>query len=318
MDQHQNLANLWMVNSQADMSGAIIPTEAPFDDLQHSNYSLYAYQLPIVETAMNDFQINKNPMEQLTTNIRGSYDVSTTSDADAADAAIYLYSSVNPTGAAWPKQENHCYNNNRPSQFTNGDYPVWNEIYSSMPGREVKGKAANAIGATTSRSSEVQDHITAERNRREKLNQRFIALSSAIPGLKKMDKATVLQEATKYVKQLQERIKTLEKQTKSITMMESAVFVKKTLLVINDINKSGFCNETSFSEKTLSDESLPVIEVRFCDKKVLIRVHCDRKKGAAEKILGEIAKLHLTVVNSNVLAFGSSALDVTVLAKVKF
>uniref|UniRef100_A0A7N0T2A3 BHLH domain-containing protein n=1 Tax=Kalanchoe fedtschenkoi TaxID=63787 RepID=A0A7N0T2A3_KALFE len=304
-----------MVNSQADVSGEI-PMEAAFDDLQHSN-SLYAYQLPTVETAMNDFQINNNPTEQFTTNIRGSYDISTTSYSDAADAAIYLYSSVNPTGVAWPEQENHCYNNNCPSQFTNGDYPVWNENYASTPGREVKGKATNAIGATTSRSSEVQDHIMAERNRREKLNQRFIALSSVVPGLKKMDKATVLEDATKYVKQLQEQIKTLQKQTKSRTMIESAFVVKKTLLVINDDNNmSGFFNETSFIERTLPDESLPEIEVRFCDKKVLVRVHCDsRKKGAAEKILSEIMKLHLTVVNSNIVALGSLALDVTVLAQ---
>jgi hypothetical protein len=32
----------------------------------------------------------------------------------------------------------------------------------------------------------VQDHIIAERRRREKINQRFIELSTVIPGLKKV------------------------------------------------------------------------------------------------------------------------------------
>lgn len=36
-------------------------------------------------------------------------------------------------------------------------------------------------------SPQAQDHIVAERKRREKLNQRFIELSAAIPGLKKVE-----------------------------------------------------------------------------------------------------------------------------------
>lgn len=35
-------------------------------------------------------------------------------------------------------------------------------------------------------SSHNQDHILAERKRREKLSQRFIALSAIVPGLKKV------------------------------------------------------------------------------------------------------------------------------------
>ncbi|KAK1383299.1 hypothetical protein POM88_021034 [Heracleum sosnowskyi] len=46
------------------------------------------------------------------------------------------------------------------------------------------------------------------------LSQRFIALSALVPGLKKMDKASVLGDAIKYLKQLQEKVKTLEEQTR--------------------------------------------------------------------------------------------------------
>lgn len=38
----------------------------------------------------------------------------------------------------------------------------------------------------TRRTSHSQDHIMAERKRREKLSQRFIALSALVPGLKKV------------------------------------------------------------------------------------------------------------------------------------
>ncbi|CAM8889722.1 unnamed protein product [Rhodiola kirilowii] len=53
-------------------------------------------------------------------------------------------------------------------------------------------------------SSFALDHVVAERKRREKLNQRFIALSALVPNLKKMDKASVLAGAVRYLKELQE------------------------------------------------------------------------------------------------------------------
>ncbi|KAK6916247.1 Myc-type, basic helix-loop-helix (bHLH) domain [Dillenia turbinata] len=159
---------------------------------------------------------------------------------------------------------------------------------------------------TNSRLSHTQDHIIAERKRREKLSQRFIALSAIVPGLKKMDKASVLGDAIKYLKQLQERVKSLEEQTK-MRKMESVVFVKKTQLL--------FDGDKNSSADPL-DQPLPEIEARFCDKEVLIRIHCLKRKGAMEKIIAEIEKLHLIIVNSSVMTFGSSVLDITIIAQV--
>ena len=49
---------------------------------------------------------------------------------------------------------------------------------------------AKNIG-TRSRLSQPHDHIIAERKRREKLSQRFIALSALVPGLKKVSNKVV-------------------------------------------------------------------------------------------------------------------------------
>lgn len=171
--------------------------------------------------------------------------------------------------------------------------------------------SSNKISTNTARLSQTQDHIMAERKRREKLSQRFIALSAIIPGLKKMDKASVLGDAIKYLKQLQERVKTLEEETRKKTI-ESVIFVKKSQLTVESDNNS-FSDE-NFSSSPC-DEPLPEIEVRFCDKNVLIRVHCEKRKGVLEKTVAEIEKIHLTIINSSVLMFGSSALDVTIIAQ---
>ncbi|KAL4354946.1 hypothetical protein GQ457_06G035100 [Hibiscus cannabinus] len=155
-----------------------------------------------------------------------------------------------------------------------------------------------------------QDHILAERKRREKLSQRLIALSAIIPGLKKMDKASVLGDAIKYVKQLQERVKVLEEKTKKRTV-ESVVFVKKSLLSSDE--ESSSCEENSNGRS--SDLALPEIEARFSDADVLIRIHCEKQQGVVAKILSQFDNLNLSVVDISVLSFGDSTLDITIIAQ---
>ncbi len=56
------------------------------------------------------------------------------------------------------------------------------------PTATVKVPLAPAVApSVTKNSGHTQDHIMAERKRREKLSQRFIALSAVVPGLKKVN-----------------------------------------------------------------------------------------------------------------------------------
>lgn len=122
-----------------------------------------------------------------------------------------------------------------------------------------------------------------------------------------MDKASVLGDAIKYMKQLQEKVKTLEEQTKKRSI-ESVVFVKRYEVM----------NNSSSTATTISESSLPEIEARFSDKDVLISIHCDKRKGVLERCLVEIEKLNLSVVNTSFMSFGDSALNITVIAQVLY
>ncbi|KAH6833140.1 hypothetical protein C2S53_003004 [Perilla frutescens var. hirtella] len=156
-----------------------------------------------------------------------------------------------------------------------------------------------AFQSSSSTHQQHRDHSLAERKRREKLSQKFIALSSLVPGLKKMDKASVLEDAIEYMKHLEEKVKGLEEKAKKITAMESVIFIIK----------------KDDDDDDDDDPALPVMEARFCEKELLISIHCERRKGVLEKIVGEIEKLHLSVVNSSVMAYGHSSLSITVIAE---
>lgn len=54
------------------------------------------------------------------------------------------------------------------------------------------------------------NHVEAERQRREKLNQRFYALRAVVPNISKMDKASLLGDAIAYITDLQKRIRMME------------------------------------------------------------------------------------------------------------
>ncbi|KAH0865818.1 hypothetical protein HID58_083029 [Brassica napus] len=159
--------------------------------------------------------------------------------------------------------------------------------------------------------SNAQEHILAERKRREKLTQRFVALSALIPGLKKMDKASVLGDAIKHIKYLQESVNEYEKQKKGRTL-ESVVLVNKSQLVLDELHKLS----PSFSDgnRDYSSSNLPEIEVRVSGKDVLIKIICEKQKGNLIKIMGEIEKLGLSITNSSLLPFGPTS-DISIIAQ---
>ncbi|XP_022762233.1 transcription factor bHLH25-like [Durio zibethinus] len=286
-EEDPNLFNQhWHMNSLDELS--VLPLAAAFgENLQHSFSNYY----PV---AWNSCKADADDIS----NLQAAFSPNTLSFASS--------NHMNSVGIWKPKEEASCSKSMEsfPSDFLFSQNPlIGSQNYV------LKGCHGAKRVSTGNRISQTQDHIMAERKRREKLSQKFIALSAIVPGLKKMDKASVLGDAIKYLKQLQEKVKTLEEQTRKKSM-ESVVFVKKSQLF--DDNED-FSSDENFSYPF--DEPLPEIEARFCDKSVLVRIHSEKRKGLSEKIMSEIEQCHLTIINSNVMTFGSSALDITIVAQ---
>ncbi|CAN6292001.1 unnamed protein product [Urochloa humidicola] len=238
---------------------------------------------------------------------------------------------------AWPPTPNSARPRRAPSRSNGGNNPPvsWNFgaaagsdgllaaeaaparglpdiVCRSPPTRRAAMKSAGSMAAPYA-----QDHIIAERKRREKINQRFIELSTVIPGLKKMDKATILSDATKYVKELQEKLKDLEAGGSNGRSVETVVLVKRPCLGAAAAAPDGDCSPLSASSGTLAArQQLPEIEARFSEKTVMVRITCENGKGVAVKVLAEVEELRLSIIHANVMPFRAGTLIITITAKV--
>ncbi|CAN6291999.1 unnamed protein product [Urochloa humidicola] len=191
-------------------------------------------------------------------------------------------------------------------------------VHGPPPARRA-GAAAGFRSAGSMSASYAQDHIIAERKRREKINQRFIELSTVIPGLKKMDKATILSDATRHVKELQEKVKVLEAGGSSGRSVETRLVLvnRPCLHGTAAMDDDGSPLPASPGTPTARD-GLPEIEVRFSEKSVMVRVHCENSKGVLVKVLAEMEDLQLIIIHANVMPFLASTLIIAVTAEASF
>ncbi|KAL0911127.1 hypothetical protein M5K25_019243 [Dendrobium thyrsiflorum] len=168
------------------------------------------------------------------------------------------------------------------------------------------------------------DHILAERRRREKLSERFVALAAIIPGLKKMDKASVLGDAVKHIKELEETVKNLEEEKiERKAPMEIATMninpchdhSNDCESPISSVENNNIINSSSSHDQKLHPHQ---VKVKICEKAVLVNIHCENHKGVLAKLASDIEELHLMVSNFSAVPFmGSSFLDITVAAQVE-
>ncbi|CAJ1951351.1 unnamed protein product [Sphenostylis stenocarpa] len=180
-----------------------------------------------------------------------------------------------------------------------------NEEHSDCVGKheELEEKGREKRGTKRVRtSSEIEYHLMSERKRRQDIAEKFITLSATIPGLKKRDKASILGEAIKYMRQLQQRIAVLEKTSNNNS--EKALIITKTQLC------------WASCEANSNSEVVPEVEARGLENEVLIRIYCEKQKGIILNLMTLLKHVHLSVTSSSILPFGNSLLNIIVVAQI--
>ncbi|XP_047165383.1 transcription factor NAI1-like [Vigna umbellata] len=143
---------------------------------------------------------------------------------------------------------------------------------------------------------QTEQHIMAERKRREKISTMMIELSTMLPGLKKLDKISIVGKTIDYVKHLQNRVNDLQEQKRKTESVK--------------------CCKNKGSNVNIS-EKFPKVDASVSGKDVRIRVICDRREHIVTKLFSKLESHHLSIVCSSVLPLGSSALNISIICQVE-
>ncbi|CAN0889577.1 Transcription factor MTB1 [Linum grandiflorum] len=131
------------------------------------------------------------------------------------------------------------------------------------------------------------NHVEAERQRREKLNQRFYALRAVVPNISKMDKASLLGDAIAYINELQAKLKLMEAERGERLGTGSG---------------SDAANVETSSRRTMTT-GLVDVDVQACSHdEVMVRVSCPFDSHPASRVIQAFKEAKITVIDSKLAA----------------
>ncbi|RWW14663.1 hypothetical protein BHE74_00027615 [Ensete ventricosum] len=137
------------------------------------------------------------------------------------------------------------------------------------------------------------NHVEAERQRREKLNQRFYALRSVVPNVSKMDKASLLGDATTYINELRVKLQSLESEKEDLEAQVEALRKER---------QSPPARSPQLGETTNGNGRCygVEIEVKMVDSEAMILVQCQKTNHPTAMLMSALKDLNLDVYCASV------------------
>lgn len=139
----------------------------------------------------------------------------------------------------------------------------------------------------------VINHVEAERQRRDKLNQLFYTLRSVVPNVSRMDKASLLSDAVSYISELKAKIEDLEAklrvESQKVPKINSPMFDGQSASTATTSNRTRFS-----SGNIVGVESMEV-DVKILETEAMIRVQCRDINYPAARLLDALRGLEFHI-----------------------
>ncbi|KAK7349420.1 hypothetical protein VNO77_06776 [Canavalia gladiata] len=130
------------------------------------------------------------------------------------------------------------------------------------------------------------NHVEAERQRREKLNQRFYALRAVVPNISKMDKASLLGDAIAYINELQAKLKTMESERERF----------------GSTSKDGSVLESNSRAENHHHNTAPDVDIQAAQDGIVVKVSCSVDVHPVSKVIQTFKEAEIGVVESKLTA----------------
>lgn len=131
--------------------------------------------------------------------------------------------------------------------------------------------------------------MEAERQRREKLNQRFYTLRSVVPNVSKMDKASLLADAVSYINELKQKVQELESKVEAVNDQRKLKTprMEMTETSVGKYKSTRVCKKGNVDKLTT--------EVRMVGEDVMIRVQSENGDWPAARLMGALREMEAKV-----------------------
>nr|AMK74868.1 basic helix-loop-helix 2 [Fagopyrum tataricum] len=168
----------------------------------------------------------------------------------------------------------------------------------SSPAVEIEKRPRKRGRKPANGRDEPLNHVEAERQRREKLNQKFYSLRAVVPNVSKMDKASLLEDAVSYINELKSKLHKAESEKK--TLVSQVECLKTEVLASKEQSRYSNGGVPRLDQGANSKQADLDIDVKIIGRDAMVRVNCNKSNHPAARLMMALKELELEVTHASV------------------